>query len=97
MVFIKNPHDRVDFPSISTSRNHTQEIFISKLAGGELNSENEETFIKLLNNIYKFNDNGVTWLGYITEGLPSLWFEIISNNSCVFTRGTNMIIIYVDD
>ena len=57
----------------------------------------DEVVLKLLKNLYGLKDVGLTWFEHLSEGLRSMNFQSTLSDPCIFTRGKNVIIIYVDD
>ena len=54
-------------------------------------------FLKLLKNPYGLNDTILTWFELLTEGLETIGFKVNSSDPYIFTRGTDIIRLYVDD
>ena len=72
-------------------------IYLKPPAGVSLNNKNGEMVLKLLKNLYGLKDAGLTWFEHLSGGLTKLGFKATSSDPCIFTRGTDMIILYVDD
>ena len=53
--------------------------------------------LKLIRNLYGLKDAGKTWFEHLTEGLTKLGFKPTQSDPCIYVRGTNMIVLYVDD
>ena len=53
--------------------------------------------MKLLRNLYGLKDAGLTWFQYLSERLESMDFHRTMSDLCIFVKGTNMIVLYVDD
>ena len=53
--------------------------------------------LKLLKNLYGLKDAGRTWFEHLTNGLSSMGFVATASDPCIFTKGTDMICLYVDD
>ena len=51
----------------------------------------------LLKNLYGLKDAGLTWHEHLTSGLTNIGFIPTKSDPCVYTRGSNIIIMYVDD
>lgn len=62
-----------------------------------LNDKNGKMVLKLLNNLYDLMDGGRTWFEHLTDGLLDIGFVATSSNPCIFTKGTDIIVLYVDD
>ena len=48
-------------------------------------------------NLYGGKDSGRTWYIYLKQGLEKLGFQALENDSCVFFRGTTILLVYTDD
>ena len=42
-------------------------------------------------------DAGRTWHEHLTEGVTAMGFTATESDPCIFTHGTNILILYVDD
>ena len=51
----------------------------------------------LLKNLYGLKDAGLTWHEHLTSRLTNLGLTPTKNDPCVYTRGGNIIVMYVDD
>ena len=52
--------------------------------------------LKLMKILYRLNDTSLTWFEHLTEGLETVVFKANPSDPCIFTRGTYIIIFYVD-
>ena len=71
-------------------------IYLRPPSGVVLN-DNGDKVLKLIKNMYGLKDAGRTWFERLTDGLLSMGFVATASDSCIFTKGTNIIILYVDD
>jgi hypothetical protein len=73
-------------------------IFLKTPPGVILESEGgREMVLLLLKNLYGLKDAGLTWYEHLTSGLTKIGFQPTKSDPCVFIRGSNIILIYVDD
>ena len=72
-------------------------IYLFPPTGVILIHKNNTLVLKLLKNLYGLKDAGRTWLKYLTNGLLSMILVATSSDPCIFTKGTNVIILYVND
>ena len=73
-------------------------IFLKTPPGVTLQSEGgQDMVLLLLKNLYGLKDAGLTWYEHLTSGLTNIGFIPTRSDPCVYTRGTNIIIMYVDD
>ena len=88
----------VDFIQAYPQAKIKSTIFLKTPAGVILNSEGEEEMVLiLLKNLYGLKDAGLTWYEHLTSGLTNIGFIPTKSDPCVYTKGSNIIIIYVDD
>ena len=73
-------------------------IFLKTPPGVILESEGgQQTVLLLLKNLYGLKDAGLTWYEHLTSGLTAIGFVPTKSDPCVFIRGSNIILMYVDD
>ena len=65
--------------------------------GIELNKNNGDSVLKLERNLYDLKDAGRTWFEHLTGKLDEMGFLATESDPCVFTKGTDVIVLYVDD
>ena len=53
--------------------------------------------LKLIRNLYGLKDTGKIWFDHLTEGLENMGFKPMISDPCIYTRGSNIIVLYVDD
>ena len=69
---------------------------IKPSAGVGFNDKQGDMVLKLLKNIYGIKDVGCTWFKYVTDGLSTMGFVATSSDPCIFIKGSDMIVLYVD-
>ena len=72
-------------------------IFLHSPPGAELTANNGETVLRLKRNLYGLKDAGRTWHEHLTDGLTAMGFAATESDPCIFTRGSDILILYVDD
>ena len=87
----------VDFVQAYPQAKVKSTIYLKTPQGIELNSSNGESVLKLERNLYGLKDAGRTWFEHLTQGLEAMGFAPTVGDPCVYTRGTNTIVLYVDD
>ena len=65
--------------------------------GVKLKSDQGRSVLKLERNLYGLKDAGRIWFEHLTDKLEAMGFKATASDPCVLTRGTPMIIFYVDD
>ena len=53
--------------------------------------------LKLIRNLYGLKYAGKTWFEHLTEGLERMGLKPTESDPCIYVRGSNMIVLYVDD
>ena len=53
--------------------------------------------LKLIWNLYGLKDTGRTWYEHLTDGLEAMGFTPTESDPCIFIRGTDIMVLYVDD
>ena len=48
-------------------------------------------------NLYGLKDAGRTWHEHLADGLTAMGFAATESDPCIFTRGRDITILYVDD
>ena len=71
-------------------------IFLRTPAGVELTG-NKDSVLRLLKNLYGLKDSGLTWFEHLSQGLSAMNFKPILRDPCVFVRGSDILVLYVDD
>ena len=87
----------IDFVQAYPQAEVKHPIYLKTPAGVVLNDNGGQLVLKLLKNLYGLRDAGLTWFQHLTEGLTSMGFTATSSDPCIFTRGSDIIILYVDD
>ena len=87
----------IDFVQAYPQAEVKHPIYLKTPAGVVLNDNGGQLVLKLLKNLYGLRDAGLTWYQHLTEGLTSMGFTATSSDPCIFTRGSDIIILYVDD
>ena len=64
---------------------------------GALLNDNGDKVLKLLKNLYGLKGAVQTWFEHLTDGFSSMGCMATPSDLCIFTKGTNIIILYVDD
>ena len=72
-------------------------IYLKTPQGIELSSDGGESVLKLERNLYGLRDAGRTWFEHLTNKLEGMGFVATASDPCIYTRGTNIIVLYVDD
>ena len=62
-----------------------------------LNRSRGDMVLKLIRKLYGLKDAGKTWFEHLTEGLERMGFKPTQSDPCIYVRGSNMIVLYVDD
>ena len=94
---LHNLHTKsIDFVQAFPQAKVKSMIFLKTPAGVELTG-NEESVLRLIKNLYGLKDAGLTWFEHLSQGLLSMNFKPIISDPCVFIRGSNILILYVDD
>ena len=91
-------------PTIAKLHNiHTKSIdFVQAYPQATLNRifihiRQQEYYLSIETNVYGPKDANKTWLEHLTEGLYLMRFKPLSSDPCIYVKGSNMIIVYVDD
>ena len=87
----------VDFVQAYPQADIKYPIYLKVPAGVILNDNDGQLVLKLMKNLYGLKDAGRTWYEHLTDGLTSMGFIATSSDPCIFTKGSNVIILYVDD
>ena len=87
----------VDFVQAFPQADVKANIYLHNPPGVILADTNGETVLKLLKNLYGLKDAGLTWYEHLTKGLDELGFKPTKSDPCIFIKGQNVVIIYVDD
>ena len=73
-------------------------IFLRTPPGVELEAnKQEDSVMKLKRNLYGLKDAGRTWFQHLSDGLHKMGFRPTESDPCVLTKGTDTIVLYVDD
>ena len=95
---LHNLHTKsVDFIQAYPQAAIKSSIFLCPPDSVILNDKNGTLVLKLLNNLYGLKKAGRTWFEHLINELFSMIFVGTSNDPCIFTKGINIIILYVDD
>ena len=95
---IHNLHTKsVDFVQAYPQAEVKSAIYLYLPAGVQLTHDKKDMVLKLLRNLYGLKDAGLTWFQYLSERLESMDFHPTMSDPCIFVKGTNMIVLYVDD
>ena len=87
----------VDFVQAFPQADVKVNIYLHNPPGVILSNTNGETVLKLLKNLYGLKDAGLTWYEHLTKGLNDMGFVPTQSDPCIYVKGSNIIIIYVDD
>ena len=87
----------VDFVQAYPQAEVKHPIFLKPPDGVVLNDRNGQLVLKLMKNLYGLKDAGRTWFEHLSDGLMSMGFTATSSDPCIFTKDSNIIILYVDD
>jgi hypothetical protein len=87
----------VDFVQAYPQAEIKYPIFLKTPAGVVLNDKNGSLVLRLFKNLYGLKDAGRTWFEHLTDGLISMGFSATSSDPCIFLKGSDIIILYVDD
>ena len=95
---LHNLHTKsVDFVQAYPQAAIQSTIYLKPPAGVVLNDKNGEMVLKLLKNLYGLKDAGRTWFEHLSDGLSSMNFVSTASDPCIFTKGNDIIVLYVDD
>lgn len=64
---------------------------------GTKNKKNSPVMLKLIKNLYGLKDAGLTWFEHIKKGLLERGWKPSDIDPCLFTKGTVILVLYVDD
>ena len=81
------------FPQAAVKSN----IYLHNPPGVILSNNNGESVLKLLKNLYRLKDAGLTWYEHLTKDLNDMGFIPTQSDPCIYIKGKNVILIYVDD
>ena len=87
----------IDFVQAYPQAKAKTTIYLKTPAGVELDSDKGDSVLKLERNLYGLKDAGRTWFEYLTNKLETIGFVATESDPCVYTRGRDIIILYVDD
>ena len=88
----------IDFVQAYPQASIKSTIYLKSPPGVELTRDKEgEMVLRLKRNLYGLKDAGRTWFEHLSEGLLAMGFSPTVSDPCIFTRGHDMIILYVDD
>ena len=87
----------IDFVQAYPQADVKNPIFLKVPAGVVLNDNNGKLVLRLMKNLYGLKDAGKTWFEHLTDGLTGMGFMSTSSDPCIFIKGSNIIILYVDD
>jgi len=62
-----------------------------------LSHKSNRNYMKLIKNVYGLCDASKTWFDKLTEGLIQRGFKPSAIDPCLFTKGSLMMLVYVDD
>ena len=95
---LHNLHTKsVDFVQAYPQAKIKSSIYLHPPAGLILNRTKEDMVLKLIRNLYYLKDVGRTWFEHLAEGLEGLGFKPAESDPCIYIRGSNIIILYVDE
>ena len=98
MAKLHNLHTKsIDFVQAYPQAELKSTIFLRSPPGVELATESEEMVLKLIRNLYGLKDAGRTWYEHLTDGLDAMGFTPTESDPCIFIRGTDIMVLYVDD
>ena len=63
----------------------------------KLNQVKGDMVLNLLKNLHELKDAGLTWFDHLSKGLDSICCKPTKSDPYIFQKGTNLIVIYVDD
>ena len=72
-------------------------IYFHPPAGLILNRSRGDMVLRLIRNLYGLKDAGKTGFEHLTEVMEELGFKPTESDPCIYVRGSNMIVLYVDD
>ena len=88
----------IDFVQAYPQANIKSTIYLKSPPDVELTRDGEsEMVLRLKRNLYGLKDAGRTWIEHLSEGLLAMGFVPIVSDPCIFYRGHDMIVLYVDD
>ena len=87
----------VDFVQAFPQATVKSNIYLHNPPGVVLPNTNGEVVLKLLKNLYGLKGAGLTWDEHLTKGLNDIGFVPTKSDPCIYIKGSNIIIIYVDD
>ena len=94
---LHNLHTKsVDFVQAYPQAEIKSSIYLQNPAGVVLTNKGD-VVLKLLKNLYGLKDAGLTWFEHLSAGLEDIGFAPTASDPCIFVKGTDMIILYVDD
>ena len=95
---LNNMHTKsVDFVQAFPQAAVKTNIYLHNPPGVILLNTSGESILKLLKNLYELKDAGLTWYEHLTKGLNDMGFTPTESDPCIYIKGHNVIIIYVDD
>ena len=95
---LHNLHTKsVDFFQAYPQAKIKSEIYLQNPAGVVLTQHKGDMVLKLLKNLYGLKDAGLTWFEHLSDGLEDIVFTSTASDPCIFVKGTDIIILYVDD
>ena len=98
MAILHNLHTKsIDFVQAYPQAEVRTNIFLHPPPGVELTNCKDGTVLRLKRNLYGLKDAGRTWHEHLTDGLTSMGFNATASDPCIFVRGSNILILYVDD
>ena len=87
----------IDFVQAYPQAKAKTTIYLKTPEGIKLNSDSGDSVLKLERNLYGLKDAGRTWFEHLTTKLETMGFIATQSDPCVYTRGTDIIVLYVDD
>lgn len=87
----------VDFVHAYPQAKVKSQIYLHNSAGILLSQNDGDAAIKLLKNLYGLKDTGLICVQHLSGGLENIRFQGTSSDSCIFVKGTDMIILCIGD
>lgn len=98
LAYLRNWHTRqIDFVLAYPQADVECEMYIEIPQGFEYNGNRKSHVLKLLKNVYGQRQAGRVWNKHIHSGLIERGYEQSKIDSCVYYKGTTILLLYVDD
>ena len=86
-----------DFVQVYPQTSVKSAIYLRPPVELSLSQAKVDVVFKVINSLYGLKVAGKTWFEHLTEGLENLRFRPTESDPFIYARGTNMIVLYVDD